>query len=284
MVLIIDVMDMNTPLADPAIDLRGVGVLREGRWILRDVGWRVGAGACVGILGPNGSGKSTLARILSGHLFPSAGVCSVLGARFGESNLPRLRRRIRLVQPAGPYDVDPSLTTRDVVLTGFFSTLHLYDTADDAQRRRADAVISQIGLAAVADHPYRTLSSGERVRALIGRALVTSPSLLLLDEPTAGMDLVAREQVLATIQRLHDRIARPHRPTIVLITHHTEELPPAVSQILLLDNGQPAAAGPVADVLRDDVLSRVYRFPVTVHQSGGRYYTRIHPGAWEGIL
>lgn len=275
---------MNSPLADPAIDLYSVGVLRQGRWILRDVDWRVSTGACVAILGPNGSGKSTLARLLSGHLFPTRGTMRVLGGQFGEVNLPELRRQIRLVQPAGPYDVDPALTTRGVVLTGFFSTLHLYDAVDDVQRRRADEVLDQIGLTAVADHPYRTLSSGERVRALIGRALVTSPRLLLLDEPTAGMDLLAREQVLATIQRLHDRAGNQHRPTIVLITHHTEELLPAVSQILLLDNGQPAAVGPVAEVLRDDVLSRVYRFPVTVRRAGGRYYTQIHPGAWESLL
>lgn len=277
-------MDMNTPSADHAIDLRRVGVLREGRWILRDVDWRVSAGACVGILGPNGSGKSTLARLLSAHLFPTAGTMRVLGGRFGEVNLPALRRQIRLVQPAGPYDVDPALTTRSVVLTGFFSTLHLYDAVTDTQRRRAEEVIRQIGLTAVADQPYRTLSSGERVRALIGRALVTSPRLLLLDEPTAGMDLLAREQVLATIQRLHDRATDRQRPTIVLITHHTEELPPAVSHILLLDDGRPAAVGPVTEVLRDDVLSRVYRFPVTVRQSGGRYYTQIHSGAWDSLL
>ncbi len=275
---------MNQSSDEPAIDLCGVGVLRDNRWILRDVGWVVPSGACVAILGPNGSGKSTLARIVSGHLFPSAGEVRVLGKRFGETSLPQLRRQIRLVQPAGPYDVDPSLTTRSVVLTGFFSTLHLYDTADDAQRRRAEEVLEQIGLTAVADHPYHTLSSGERVRALIGRALVASPRLLLLDEPTAGMDLLAREQVLITIQRLHERAGSQPPPTIVLITHHTEELPPAVSRILLLENGQPAAAGPVAAVLRDEVLSRVYGCPVTVRRAGGRYYTEIHSSAWETLL
>lgn len=277
-------MEMNASSSAPAIDLRGVGVLRQERWILRDVDWRVATGACVAILGPNGSGKSTLARIVSGHLFPTSGRVTVLGKRFGETSLPALRKQIRLVQPAGPYNVDPSLTTRSVVLTGFFSTLQLYDSVSDEQQHRAGEVLQQVGLTDVMDHPYHTLSSGERVRALIGRALVASPRLLLLDEPTAGMDLLAREQVLATIQRLHDRSADPHGPTIVLITHHTEELPPAVSQILLLDNGQPAAAGPVADVLRDDVLSRVYRFPVTVRHSGGRYYTQIHPGAWDSLL
>src|SRR5690606_27481466 len=113
------------------------------------------------------------------------------------------------IQPAGPYDVEASLSAREVVLTGFFSTLGLYDAVAPAMRQRADEVLEQVGLAVVANQPYCTLSSGERVRALIGRALVGSPALLLLDEPTAGMDLLAREQVLATIQRLHDRAAGP---------------------------------------------------------------------------
>src|SRR3712207_3791583 len=106
--------------------LRGVGVQREGRWILRDVDWSVPAGACAAVLGPNGSGKSTLTRILAGHLWPSAGTVTVLGETFGEVNLVDLRKNIRLVQAAGPYDVDPALTTREVVLTGYFSTIGLY--------------------------------------------------------------------------------------------------------------------------------------------------------------
>src|SRR5947207_2371203 len=118
---------LNSPPASPAIDLCGVGVLRDGRWILRDVSWSVPRGACAAVLGPNGSGKSTLTRIVAGHLWPTAGEATVLGGRFGETNLPELRQRIRLVQAAGPYDVEPTLTARQVVLTGLFSTIGLYD-------------------------------------------------------------------------------------------------------------------------------------------------------------
>src|SRR5687767_9817085 len=114
--------------ADFAIDLQQVGVCRGGRWILHDATWQVAAGTCCAILGPNGSGKSTLTRILAGHLFPSSGEVEVLGCKFGETNLQDLRKAIRLVQAAGPYDVEPSLTAREVVLTGFFATLSLYDS------------------------------------------------------------------------------------------------------------------------------------------------------------
>ena len=270
----------------PAIDLRGVGVRRGGRWILRDVDWVVPAGACAAVLGPNGSGKSTLTRIVAGHLWPTAGEAAVLGGAFGQTNLIELRRDIRLVQAAGPYDVEPSLTTREVVLTGFFSTIGLYDPTTPEMEAEADRLLDQVGLSAVTDHPYSTLSSGERVRSLMARALAIRPRLLLLDEPTSGLDLLAREQVLATVQRMFEPESRKQAPppTVLFISHHVEELPPATSQVLLLSEGRPAAQGSPAEVLRPDVLSGVYRCPLEVRQSNGRYYVEVHPDAWEQLL
>jgi iron complex transport system ATP-binding protein len=264
-----------------AIDMRGVGVMRDGRWILRDVDWQVGAGTLVAILGPNGSGKSTLARIAACHLRPTAGQCSVLGGRFGEANLPELRRRIRLVQAAGPYDVDPGLTAREVVLTGFFGSIGLYQQADAEMTRQAEQLLKLVGLSAVVEHPYSSMSSGERMRSLIARALVTRPGLLILDEPTSGLDPLAREQVLGTIQLL---LKSGQGPTVVLITHHIEELPPSTSQVLLLGDGKPAASGSMEAVLRPEILSRTFGFEVQVRQNGGRYYLEVHPLAWKELL
>ena len=126
------------------------------------------------------------------------------------------------------------------------------------------------------------------MRALIARALAVRPGLLLLDEPTAGLDLLAREQVLATVQRLFDApspASQPSvRPTVVMITHHVEELPPATSHVLLLAGGRPAALGTPEQVLRADVLSRAYEFEVQVRRSNGRYYVEVHPRAWEQLL
>ncbi len=277
-------------MPSPAIHLRGVGVQRDGRWILRGVDWDVPAGACAAVLGPNGSGKSTLTRILAGHLWPTAGEATVLGGVFGEANLLDLRKEIRLVQAAGPYDVDPGLTTREVVLTGYFSTIGLYDPTTAEMEAEADRLLRHVGLSAVAAHCYSTLSSGERVRSLIARAMVVRPRLLLLDEPTSGLDLLAREQVLATVQRLFERPAAvegSHRsapPTVLFISHHVEELPPATSHVLLLSNGAPAAIGTPAEVLRAEVLSEVYGCPLSVRTSNGRYYVEVHPAAWDELL
>ena len=269
---------------DSAIRLSNVGLRRQERWILHRVSWAVPAGACCAILGPNGSGKSTLARILAAHLWPTEGDVEVLGGRFGDASLPDLRHSIRLVQPAGPYDVAAELTAREVVLTGYFGTLGLYDRTTPAMEHHADELLAQVGLSKVAGNHYETLSNGEKVRSLIARALASRPKLLLLDEPTAGLDLLAREQVLATVQSLFERGGSAKPPTVVMITHHVEELPPATSQVLLLDNGTVAAAGLPDQVIRSEILSRVYGCPLEVRHTHGRWSIHVHPAAWDALL
>jgi iron complex transport system ATP-binding protein len=272
---------MPTPSDNHAISLRNVTLKRAGRAILRDINWQVPRGACAAILGPNGSGKSTLARIISGYVWPSSGEVVVEGHRFGEVDINELRRSIRLIQAAGPYDVDPQLTAREAVLTGAFGTIGLFGQPISDDVIRADQLIEQVGLQAVRHRPYHTLSSGESVRALIARALMHRPKLLLLDEPTAGLDLLAREQVLATVQSmLQDS---KHSPTVILITHHVEELPPATSHVLLLDQGSIAASGAPSEVLKTETLSRVYRCPLNVTHRSGRYYVQVDPSAWDSI-
>lgn len=273
---------MSHGTSQPGLELRGVGVRRGEKWILRNISWSVPAGSLSAILGPNGSGKSTLARVLCGYMWPTVGEVNIDGHHFGETDLNELRHSIRLVQPAGPYDVDPELTAREVVLTGLFGTIGLFDPVPAGEVDHAIHLLRQVGLGGVTEHRYSTLSSGERVRALIARALIKRPRLLLLDEPTAGLDLLAREQVLATIHAL--RTSSGEMPTTLLITHDVEELTPQTSQVLLLDNGSIAASGAMQDVLRDDVLSGVYRCPLRVLQEGGRYYIRVDPGGWNGLL
>jgi iron complex transport system ATP-binding protein len=274
--------DYNPPMQpQPAIELQNVGLLIGGRWILRDVNWSLMPGQLGVILGPNGSGKSTLARILAAHSWPSDGTVTLLGRRFGETSLPDLRHSIRLVQTTGPYEVSGELSTRQVVETGFFASINLYDRPTPAMRKQTDDALEMVGLTDVLDHPYRTLSNGERVRCLIARALVRRPGILVLDEPTAGLDLLAREQILATIDSLLDQ---PHAPAIVLITHHIEELGPKVNNVLLMDHGQVAATGAPNEVLREEILSKVYRCPLQIRRSNGRHYVQVHPQAWTGLL
>src|SRR5579859_947202 len=208
-----------------AVDLELIGFRRDGRWILDHLSWTVEGGACAAILGPNGCAKSTLPRIIAGHLWPTTGRVQVLGQTFGDVDLHQLRKSLRLVQSTSPVEMDPDLTAHEVAVTGYFGTLGLYDPTTPDMHDHAAEVLDRVGLHHVATHRYTTLSNGERMRCLIARALVVRPRLLLLDEPTAGLDLLAREQVLATIQALFEAGDSP--PTVVFITHHLEELPPA---------------------------------------------------------
>jgi len=275
-------MNRTTDERDPAISARGVGVYRAGRWILRDVDWTVPAGSCVAVLGPNGSGKSTLTRVITGYMWPTEGTVTVLGETFGSVNLHELRESIRLVQPTGEAEPDADMTALDVAMTGAFGTIGLYGRVTAELRDEAHRLLEAVGLRAAINTPYQRLSSGERIRCLVARAMTRKPRLLLLDEPTAGLDLLAREQVLATIQTLCDQ--KTERPTVVLITHHLEELPPAVSRVLVLKEGTVAAEGSPEEALRSDLLSDVYRCPLQVVRSDGRYYSRVSPGAWDSLL
>jgi iron complex transport system ATP-binding protein len=265
-----------------ALSLDGVGVLRDGRWILRDINWTIPAGGCGAILGPNGSGKTTLTRVIAGHLWPTRGDVRVLGQHFGEVDLHELRRQIRLVQPNSAIEMDGDLTAFDIVLTGYFGTLGLYDPTTAEMRGEAERLLELVGLRAVGHHRHNTLSSGERMRCLIARALVVRPRLLMLDEPTNGLDLLAREQVLAAVEAMAN--SAPDRPTILMITHHLEELPPATSTVLLLSNGTAAAQGTLPEVLRPEVLSPVYGCPMRITCSDGRYYAIVSPGEWRELL
>ena len=265
-----------------AIDIRRVTMLRSNRKILRDITWQVPQGTTAAILGPNGSGKSTLARVILGQMWPTQGDVRILGQAFGETDLNQLRESIRLVQSNGVVEIEPGETAINVVLTGYFGTVGLYQPVTEPMRKAAVKMLKQVGLNQEIEQPYKTLSNGERMRCLIARALVVKPKLLILDEPTAGLDLLAREQVLATVQQLIERDAEP--PTVLMITHHVEELVPGTSSVLVLKDGRAAASGKPRDVLKSEVLSSVYNFPVTVTRRAGRFWVQVDPKAWTRLV
>jgi iron complex transport system ATP-binding protein len=264
-----------------AVHLRHVTVNRGTRAILHDINWTVPAGACAAILGPNGSGKSTLVRVIMGQIWPTLGEVTVLGRRFGETDLNQLRESIRLVQSNGPVEFEAEETTLRVVLTGFFGTVGLFKETTPAMHRRAGKLIRQVGLTKESNQPFKTLSSGERMRCLIARALVVKPTLLILDEPTAGLDLLAREQVLAAVYRLIS--SGRNRPAVLMITHHVEELLPETSEVLILKDGRVAAGGEPAKVMTSKVLSSIYECPVAVNKRDGRFWLRVKSSAWKSV-
>ena len=181
---------------------------------------------------------------------------------------------------ASVVEFDPEDSVVRVVLTGFFGTVGLFKETTPAMDRRARRLIKHVGLAAEMEQPFKTLSSGERIRCLIARALVVQPRLLILDEPTAGLDLLAREQVLASVHPLVSK--GRNRPTVLMITHHVEELMPETTEVLVLKDGRVAAGGPPKKVLTSRILSAVYSCPVKISRHGGRFWWRVSASAWKG--
>jgi iron complex transport system ATP-binding protein len=255
------------------IGLRGVVVRRSGRTILGPLDWDVEAGQRWVVLGRNGSGKTTLLSVASMSLWPTAGTVDVLGGRYGRVDARDWRRRIGSAGSAIEDAMRPDLTPRVLIMTArhgaFEPWWHEYD---DVDRERAGALAARFGLERVVDHPFATLSAGERRRTSIARALMPDPDLLLLDEPAASLDLAARELLLRDL----DALAREERPrAIVLVSHHLEEIPTGFAHGLVLDDGRAVAAGPIDTVLRDDVLSEAYGLPLSVEARHGRWTARM---------
>lgn len=283
--------DTNNP-ADfqTAICAEALSVRRGKTAIISDVSCHVRRGEIVALLGPNGCGKTTFARTLTGHMFLTAGHLEVLGQTIGQTDIWKIRQRIGIVNPTvdpGPEAhiagalVDASLCTLDVVCTGYFATVTLYEQPTSDQYEYARHTLEQVGLSHRIDHRFETLSTGERRRAIIARSLVSTPELLILDEPTSGLDVAGREQVLATIEML---LTSEHRPTVLMITHHVEELSPKTSQVFLMRDGRFIANGLPKDVITPESLSRTFGCKVFVRRLHGRYWLEVLPEAWLDMV
>ena len=265
---------------DLAVEVRDLHIVRGTTAILRGVDCRLPAGKCTVLLGANGCGKTTLTRALTGHMLITRGRIRVLGQVLGCTDIRALRRRVAVVNStvdsAGVHVsgavVDADLSALEVVITGFFQTVGLYDRPTDEQCRHAADCLQDVQLDHRRDLRFALLSTGEQRRCLIARALVQTPHLLILDEPAAGLDLLGREQVLDTIENL---LEGPRPPTVFLITHHVEELPRHTYQVLLMKKGQIIASGISGKVISNESLSETFGCNVSVDRRDGRYWTKV---------
>lgn len=250
------------------LDAVDVDVVRSKRYLLRDVSIAVAAGEHWALLGPNGAGKSTLMAILGARSHPTAGHVEVLGNRLGKVDMRELRTHIGHVDPR--WQIDVPITAHDVVLTGLTNTPELdrRHHYTDAEHAHADDLLDLLGMSAHRDALWPVMSQGERGRTLIARALMPQPKLLLLDEPATGLDLAARERLLASIDVLRKQQSGL---ATVLVTHHLEDLPASTTHALLLADGQTVASGPVDDALTTETISRCFAHPVRVRRVDGRW-------------
>ena len=262
----------------PLLEIDGADVVRDGRYLLRSISMTVQPGQHWALLGANGAGKSTLLGLLGAVSHPTRGTVRVLGRTLGRVDVRELRSYLGHVNPC--HEVASPLRVAEVVLTGATNTIQLAPrwTPSAAQRDRAQRLLAMLGIAALADARWPTLSQGERARALIARALMPHPRLLLLDEPASGLDLAAREQLLISLDML--RREHPELAT-VLVTHHLEELPASTTHALLLRRGECVAAGNVAEVLTSELISDCFAHPVRITRDCGRWAARATSGAGQ---
>lgn len=264
-------------MAKTVLDIADVTFRRGQTQILHGIDLLVSAGEHWVLIGPNGAGKSTLLSFASAQVFPTSGTVDILGSRMGRVELAALRRLIGHVNPRHP--LRSNLTVREVVLTGLTGTVERPMRWEPAPEDvvKADAQIAEVGLTSCADAGWKVLSQGERGRALVARSLIAEPQLLLFDEPTTGLDVAAREQLLETIDALSLR--SPELSTL-LVTHHLEEIPETTTHAALISDGRLTATGPIAEVLTSEQVSAAFDHPIEVGFADRRWSARaVRSGA-----
>jgi iron complex transport system ATP-binding protein len=243
--------------------------------ILRDVSWRVNQGQHWVILGANGSGKTSLLSALTGYLMPTGGEIRIGPATFGAADWREVRTAVGLVSSSLGQQIEPDQTAREVILSGRDAQINFWGRITTGESRRAGAILRQVHATYLADRCWRHLSQGERQRILIGRALMARLKVLFLDEPCAGLDPVAREDFLSFVQKL---ALQPRAPTLVLVTHHVEEIAPIFTHVLLLSGGRVLANGPKEEVLTSANLAKTFGAPIKLRRERGRYRLEVARG------
>jgi len=254
------------------LEFSDVVVRRNARDIVDHLNWSVSDEDRWVILGPNGAGKTTLLQLADTLLHPTSGVVTILGERLGRTDVFEIRPRIGFASSAMARRVPPEETVLDVVLTAAFSVLGRWNESyEDIDERRAMRVLAEWKLDHLADRTFGTLSDGEQKRVQIARAVMTDPEMLLLDEPTASLDLGAREELLTLLSGF---AKAPTTPAMIMVTHHVEEIPVGFTHVLLMRDGRAVAAGPLAETLTAEALTETFGVPIVLTEADGRYAAR----------
>ncbi|NQT83109.1 metal ABC transporter ATP-binding protein [bacterium] len=266
-------------MSDSAIELEGISVTRARRRILHIPELRVPSGSFLGVVGPNGAGKTTLLRACASLTLPDAGHVSVFGRDPRQASAwerSSIRRLIGYVPQTIEYMRDLPFAARDIVSMGLFGRKGFFKKLDAEDHRKITSWIDRLGLRALSENTYRSLSGGEQRKVLIARAMVQEPKLLLLDEPAANLDLDWKEQLVQFIARLF----KDFDLTVVMVSHETWQLPASCERVALMKGGRIVSVGPKGEALSSAALSRLYDCRVETVIRGGRFHA-LSAGARE---
>ena len=255
----------------PVLEVSGL-TFRRGRPILKGISWRVDPSQHWCILGPNGCGKTSLINLITGYDSATSGTLRIGESVFGDDDWREVRRRVGLVTNTLTTYLESSEPVLDVIASGRDAKLNLIEIPSPAVRRDAARLLKQVGCSYLREALWGPLSQGEKQKVLICRALMAKFSVLILDEPCAGLDPVAREHFLQWMQTL---AGQPCSPSLVMVTHHVEEILPSITHCLLLKDGQVHAAGPKHDILTSRNLTHIYGSAVKLSRHGDRYSLRL---------
>ena len=258
------------PNVKEVINLEAVSVIRDGHYLLRKVDWRVLAHERWVMLGPNGAGKTTLLNVAATYTRPSRGTVRVLGIKHGQGDVREIRRRVGYAGAGLADMIRGYLPAIEIVVTGKHAAFvdSRWHDYDDRDWHAARARLAELKIEHLAGRKFATLSAGEKQRVMIARSLMTDPELLLLDEATTGLDLGARERLVAS---LSDLALDPTGPSVVLVTHHVEEVPRGYNHILMLSKGEVLAAGPIDETLTEESLSDCFQLRLRLQRHEDRY-------------
>jgi len=264
----------------PLLEVQNIEVEREGTRILQDFSWKVMPGENWIIFGPNGAGKTTLLNVVQAYLWPTSGKVKVFGGTLGDGvDVREMRRRIAVVSETVRSMINPSLSGLECVITGGRAHLNIFDEPSEEERDKAHWLATAMKLDYLLEKPFSVMSTGERQRILVCRALMAKPAIIVLDEPCSGLDLAAREWLLQTIAHAgqpsaSDEAAIEGAPSFLFTTHHVEEVLPMFTHALLIRKGKVFGSGETDEMFTSDRFSRLFDMDLVLKPDAGRWSAR----------
>lgn len=262
------------------ITLDNVSVSRNGKKILSAISWEINSGECSAIIGANGAGKSTLISVISGYTWATEGEVYAFGEKFGDTELALIRKKIGVLSQSRIPEFYPYSTVKEIVAAGLFGAI-VVPMNHEIKKREWQTVyekMESVKIVEMAEKYFGDLSTGEKMRALIARALAAKPALLLLDEPTAGLDLGSR---VAVIKSLENMLRAQEAPAIAIVSHHLDEIPAPIHNVLLLKDGKVVASGKPSKTLNSKNLTETFGCKIDVICRKGHYQTIVKTEEWD---